>query len=382
MSIYRRKSGRYAVLVDLDPSALGARRRRSLGTFTTRKEAERAEREALTARDRGVDLAPGVITVAQLLEQFVKNRESLGRGAKTIEEYQRIANLYVVPHVGSVAVAKLRPAMVSAWIATIVERGGATGKPISAKTARHAFALLSSALRWGVRLELAGRNVCESVEPPKPPRTEAKALRDDEVSRLVAISRGTRWQQFIAIALASGARRGELLALTWDDVDLQERRMTIAASLSQTAARVFLKTTKTDRRRIVPLSTGMLAAFRAQRAMQAADRLRTGRHYAADANAVFTDELGQRYSPKSATNAIARLATAAGIETTSLHALRHTAASLLIGSGVDVRTAAAILGHSNASVTLSVYAHVVEGSERAAIDLLGDRLERAGGSAS
>jgi len=61
-------------------------------------------------------------------------------------------------------------------------------------------------------------------------------------------------------------------------------------------------------------------------------------------------------------------------------ALRHTAASMLIGAGVDVRTTAAILGHSNASTTLSVYAHVVEGSERAAIELLGDRLKQAGSS--
>jgi len=333
MSIYRRKSGRYAVLVDLDPTALGARRRRSLGTFGTRKEAERAEREALSARDRGVDLAPGVISVAQLVERFIQDRAVLGRGAKTIEEYRRMATLYIVPHIGSATVAKLRPAMVSAWTATLMERGGAKGRPISAKTARHAFALLSSALRWGVRLELAARNVCDSVEPPRPSRREAKALCDDDVQRLIDAARGTRWQNFIAIALGSGARRGEILALDWDHIDLDGKRMTIEGSMSQTAARVFLKSTKTDRSRTVPLSSSMVAAFRAQRALQAADRLRFGQHYDAEATAVFTSELGARLTPKAATNAIARLATAAGIATTSLHALPSMATSKCTSRG-------------------------------------------------
>ncbi len=264
-----------------------------------------------------------------------------------------------------------------------MQSGGAGGKPISAKTARHAFALLSSALRWGVRLEIAGRNVCESVDAPKPPRSEAKAHSDEDRAALCAASVGTRWQYFIALAFASGARRGELLALSWKHIDLDSSapNMTIAGSLSQTGGRVFVKSTKSDRVRVVPLSVAMVAALRAKRAMQAADRLRLGGAYVTDlASAgapVFTDELGERQTPKSATNAIARLANVAGVPTTSLHALRHTAATLLIGSGVDVRIAASILGHANASVTLGVYSHVVAGAERSAIDLLGSRLERA-----
>lgn len=367
------------MLVDLHAVTPGKRKRRSLGTFATKKEAARAEREALTAIDRGVDLAPGVISVSQLLERYVGDREALGRGAKTLEEYRRTANLYIVPHLGGVTVAKLRPAMVSAWTAILVQRGGVSGKPIAAKTARHAFALLSSALRWGMRLELVGRNVCESVDAPKAARSEAKALSDEERTAVVAQARGTRWQHFIALALASGARRGELLALTWDRVDLDSGlcTMTIAGSLSQTGGRIFVKSTKSDRVRVVPLSSSMVAAFRAQRAMQAADCLRLGSAYiVGPALAVFTDELGVRQSPKSATNAVARIAESAGVSTTSLHALRHTAATLLIGSGVDVRTAASILGHANASVTLGVYSHVVAGAERIAIERLGERLER------
>ena len=148
--------------------------------------------------------------------------------------------------------------------------------------------------------------------------------------------------------------------------------------MSQVAKRVFLKGTKTDRARVVPLSSTMVAALKAQRSLQAADRLALGPAYSVDpSDPIFTNELGERLSPKAATNAFARLATVAKVSTTSLHALRHTAASFIIGSGIDARTAATIRGHANPSVTLNVYSHALQGSEAAAIDIFGERLDRA-----
>ena len=192
------------------------------------------------------------------------------------------------------------------------------------------------------------------------------------------MARGTRWEAFIAIALLLGARRGEVLALTWNDVDLDAGRVIIRASLSQTMGAIALKTTKTDRVRTVPTSASTVAAFRKQRAQQAADKLRIGEAYRVDLTLpIFTDEFGDRLSPKAATNAFARLAKKAGLSTTSLHSTRHTTATTLVRAGIDLRTISSILGHSNASVTLGIYSHVVEGAERAAVDVLEGRLEPA-----
>jgi integrase len=174
-----------------------------------------------------------------------------------------------------------------------------------------------------------------------------------------------------------GARRGELLALTWDDVDFEARRVTVRASLSQTAAATAIKSTKSGRVRKIPLTTSATEAFRRQRVLQNEDRLANGDIYQADPRRpVFTDEMGVQLSPKAATNAFARIATKAGIGTTSLHSTRHTAATHLIAGGIDVTTTAAILGHSTPTVTLSIYSHVVEGDESATMDVLGDRLEQ------
>lgn len=378
MSVYKRKSGRWAVRVDVDRAADGHRTRRALGTFTTRKEAERVERDALSAKDRGIDLSPATVSVKVLVDRYVSNRGALGRGLKTIEEYQRVADLYIAPHLGSVIVSKLKPASISAWISILLDHGGRKEAPISAKTVRHAYSLLNAALRWGIKMEIVGRNACEAVTPPKPARSSAKALSIDEVTALSAAARGSRWEPFITIALMLGARRGEVLALGSEDVDLDNGRVTIRASLSQTKGRIAIKSTKTDRIRSVPITASTCAAFRKQRAQQAADKLRAGEAYEDDpTRPVFTDEMGNRLSPKAATNAFARLATKASISTTSLHSTRHTTATMLVRAGVDLRTVSSIMGHSNASVTLGIYSHLVEGAERVAVDALEGPMQRA-----
>ncbi len=427
MSVYKRKSGRYAVAIDVEdprpfrivealPPAVDGRRRvkalqrfktdadakrelarlskadpdrqlsveriargkRNLGTFKTKKEAEQAERAALEAKDRGVDVEPTTLTVADLAERYVAQRRTLERcGLKTAEEYERVVRLYIEPHFRGVPVRKLRPAAVSEWVVTLMRGGGRNGKPISARTAKHAFALLSGALRWAVRQQIVFQNACDAAEAPTPKRSEARALEPDEVSKIIAIARGTRWENFVDLALMLGARRGELLALTWADVDFEARRVTVRASLSQTAGATAIKSTKSGRVRMIPLTAAAIDAFRRQKVLQNEHRLADGDFYQADPRRpVFTDEIGVQLTPKAATNAFARLARKAGIGTTSLHSTRHTAATHLIAGGIDVTTTAAILGHSTPTVTLSIYSHVVEGNESAAMDVLGERLEK------
>jgi integrase len=374
MSVYRRKSGRWAVLVDADQDAAGKRVRRTLGTFSTRKDAERAEREALTMRDNGIDLVPTTVSIATLVERFIDDREVLGRGAKTIEEYRRNATLYVNPYLGQRSVAKLRPAHVTEWVATLLRGGGVKGRALSAKTVRHAFTLLSASLRWAVRMQLAGRNVCEAVNSPRVARSEAKALSAAELIAVLNVARETRWAAFATLALALGARRGELCAVTWLDVDLVSKTIAIRKSVSQTKATVALKSTKSGHTRILPLSRLALEALEWQRAMQVNDRRAAGRAYE-DGDSVFTDALGARVTPKAATNAFARIAVKAKISTTRLHDLRHTTATTLLTSGVDVRTTAGVLGHVNPNVTLSVYAHLVVDTQRDAVEKLGATLD-------
>lgn len=159
----------------------------------------------------------------------------------------------------------------------------------------------------------------------------------------------------VLLDYSTAARRGELLALRWSNIDSNNNTVTISASLSQTKDGVSLKGTKIDRTRTVPLSRLALEALTRQRAMQAADKLRVGQLYC-DAGFVFADELGACVSPMAATNAYARISRKARISSTRLHVLRHTAATTMLLAGVDVATTAGVLGHSTPTTTLGIYA--------------------------
>jgi integrase len=236
MSIYKR-AGRWHVRVDLDPHPTGTRNRRSLGSFPSKKAALAAEREALIARDRGVDIAPARLTIAQLMERFFADREALDRAEKTVSEYRLLNRLYVAPHLGGKPVSKLKPAHIAEWTSFLLREGGQSSARLAAKTVNHAFRLLNAALRWGIRMELVLRNVCEAVTPPSVPKSAAKAFEVAEVGKLLAAAAGTRWEAYVTLALATGARRAELLALNWADVDEDTRSVTICRAMCQLVGR-------------------------------------------------------------------------------------------------------------------------------------------------
>lgn len=379
MSIYKRKSGRYAVVI---AKAEGSTKRRSLGTFATLKEAEKAEREALTARDRGSNVSPKRITVAEMMAEFLEHcrNEPERHTAATIETYTLKDRRYIEPKLGAILLSKLSVAAVAEWKNELRATIGRSGKPLSPKTVHNVFGLLHAALSLAVGLEYIGRNVCD-VKAAKPARpatgTHAgKALTDDEIRRLLKAAEATRWRSFIVLALATGARRGELCGLSWADIDLDATRLCIRHSLSQTKGCVELKDTKTHRERKVGLSSWALDALRRQRVMLAEDRLRAPVGLYGDSDAVFANELGEHVTPMAATKAFRRIAKAAGISTRRLHDTRHTAASHLIGDGTDIRTVAGVLGHESPNITLSIYAHLLENASQKATDRLGERMER------
>lgn len=381
MSIYKRKSGRYAVLIDLESTALGGRRRKSVGTFRTRKEAEAAERKALDARDRGIDLSPKTVTVEQLLERFIADRRAKGRALRTVMRYDELAKLTISPHIGGIAIAKLSPAHLSSWLATIAERGSAAEKPLAPKSVKHAFALLRSALRWAIRHDLAWRNVADAVDAPSVPRSQARAIDEDEAARFFQAADATRWGPFFRLALGTGARRGELLALRWEDVAIPEvgqAALTVRRAFVEPkgkGGRIVEKSTKTDQVRTIPLGALAIEALRRQWAMQAQERREAGPAYA-DTGHVFQHELGGPVGPDLATKAFARSRKLSKVNAT-LHDLRHTAASWMLASGVDVASVARILGHTTPSTTLGIYAHVMPASGSQAIATIDDRLGRA-----
>lgn len=375
MSVYKRKSGRWAVRIDLYATSTGARRRRNLGTFTTKREAEAAERAALSARDRGTEIAAGTATVAQIFEGYLAQARSR-IGTKTHERYRELTDKNVLPKLGAIQAARLRPTHLSALYAELLESGRANGKGgLSPRTVGHVHTLIHGALGWALRMELVSRNIADVVTAPKAVRREAKALTVEEAQQLIDGTRETRVGALFTFALATGLRRGELVALRWDAIDEKTGTVAIRGSASYALGEVTEKEPKTGRGRTIALSPLAIEALRTQKARQAQERLAAGALYVVRGY-VFADELGERLHPRAVTSAFRRAAKRLKISTTSFHSLRHTCASWMIGAGVDVRTAASVLGHASPTVTLTTYAHLIAGAQVSAVAAVEDRLRR------
>jgi integrase len=364
VSIHKRKSGRYTVRIDTEGA--GPRKRLNLGTFATRKEADRAEREALTARDRGTALASSRLTMTELFERFILARAH-EHSPTTVYGY-RAAWKRCAP-IASIAVEKLRPAHLSSLYSALAVSGRYDGGSLSTKSLGHTAALVKALLRWAVDLEIVARNVAtvSAAKPPRGQQKRVKAYAGIEATRLVAEASKTRYGPLVIIAFTTGLRRGELAGLQWHDIDFERATATIArAVVKLPGADAIVKSTKTGSTATIALSEAAIDALRRQRALQAQEKLLAGEFFD-DQGFIFASPIGGVPSPGAISHAVRRIAARAGTSVRGVHAMRHSTASWMLREGADVRTVQAVLRHSAASTTLNTYAHEIEGAQAAAV---------------
>ena len=251
---------------------------------------------------------------------------------------------------------KLRPEHIEQWHAALLATG------LSARTVGHAHRVLSAALKRAVENGTLARNVCAIRRPPAVEAQEVAILTPAEVSAVTDSLRGHALHPIVSLALASGLRRGELLALQWSDIDLDRGVLRVERSVEETKAGLRIKSPKTKRsRRNVTLAPDAVAMLRAHRKQQLELRLALGQ--GGQPTLVFTTiEGGSLHLSRD----WRRVCRQRKLPLVSFHALRHTHVSLLIHAKVDILMISRRLGHERTSTTLDTYGHLVEGSDAAA----------------
>jgi integrase len=222
---------------------------------------------------------------------------------------------------------------------------------------------LAQAKLWG----LVRENAAELAKPPRALDQEVKMLQPAEAAALVERLRGGPLYMIALLGLATGMRRNEMLGLRWCDVDLGAGRIKIEQSLEQTITHgVRVKSPKTrSGRRTISLPGHLVAELRQHWISQQEQRLAVGLGKAADTSPVLAGADGTYQSPGAISQAWGR-----AVPDYKLHSLRHTHASMLIASGMDVLTISRRLGHASATVTLSVYGHMIAGSDDRAAQIV------------
>lgn len=291
------------------------------------------------------------------------------RKATTKAMYATVARKHVVgSKVGGLALDKLRPMHVEAWIV------GLRAKGLSESTVRSAYTILRSVLDTAVRDGALARNPVAAVKRPKVTSKEAAFLTPAQVRTLLEATRKSRYAPVFEVLVNTGLRRGEALALQWSDVDFEKSILRVRGTLARVDGELTVTEPKTAKsKRSVHVSPTTERVLRAVRATQREERIKAGSQWV-QTGYVFTTETGQPCDPRNALRALKVACERVGLIGVGLHTLRHSAASVMLSSGVPLKVVSEILGHASIAITGDVYGHVSPDVSADALTSLSDAL--------
>lgn len=397
----KHKSGSTTYLLKYEGAKAGGQRKIHYKTAsgTTLRDAQRELRSLLKSIDDGVHVDHTRVTLGDWIEAWLRDHVAPRVGNKTHERYAELLNLHIKPRLGAVEVQKLTAVTIQNAYRELLESGRrirvkkgedaevqpATRGGLSTATVRAVHVALSACLKTAARQRVIARNPCEDVTPPRPPRSSAeqaavKALDPERLGALLKALQGSDLFLLTALLAATGLRRGEALALRWEDVDMGANLLRVQRSVEETRADgVAIKDRPKTKgsRRTITMDDGLTALLKAEWKRQAEDQLKLGRRVPREALVFHPDPRnpGKPWAPDWLSRKFTRRVVKHGFVGVSLHSLRHTAATLWLQSGAPVHVVAARLGHHSPTVTLSVYAHVVGRGEAQVAEIAGNVLK-------
>lgn len=341
----------------------------------SKRDAQREMRRQVDAVENGTHTDPGKMTLATWLTTWADGRRHSISG-KTAERYDELIGKHIAPQIGHVLLGKVTPVVLNGFYAERLEKGRLDGKGgLSPQSVRHLDRLLHRAFHDAIRSRLLSLNPTDYVDRPKVQRKPKATLQDGELPALLAKAAGGRLYAPLFIILATGCRRGELLALRWRDIDFEAGVAQIVQTIEETKVHgLRFKDVKTAAgRRRIDLPGSALGVLRAHQIEQKKTALALGIGWSSE-GLVFPYGDGTPWKPRNFTKAVKTLAAAAGVARFSPHAGRHDHFTRLLKGGIHPKVAQARAGHSSVMVTMDVYSHVTDGMQQAAAEQIDNVL--------
>ncbi|MBK9165837.1 MAG: tyrosine-type recombinase/integrase [Bryobacterales bacterium] len=368
--IVKRSENSYSIKLDLgrDPST-GARRQKWFTVEGNKKKAEAELARLLNEINIGTFVEPAKLTVASYLDRWLEDYVSVNLAGKSTERISSAIKHHVKPALGALPLHRLAPLHLQSFYAAALKPGarkdGREGS-LSPQTVLHFHRILFQALKQAVRWQLLARNPAEAVEPPKVRRPEVAVLDEHRSAFLLDAALGTRLYIPVMLAITAGLRRGEILALRWQDVGFESGLLWIRRAVEQTKQEIRIKEPKSRQgRRSVALPPLAMEALKAHLAGQQERRALLGAAYQ-DNDLVCCVEDGSLWKPSAFTSAYRDLLRRRKLDGPNFHALRHSHASQLLRAGIDMKVISSRLGHSRTAFTADTYIHLLPGQDQEA----------------
>lgn len=360
-SIFQRKDGRWAATITLE----GQKRKTFYGK--TRKEVQEKLRVALNEQKQGTLVTGPQQTVKQYLEHWFEDVHRPTLRVSSYTRYRSLLNNHILPVLGDIQLQKLTAQHVQALYARKAKEG------LSSKSIQNIHGLLHKALDNAVKWGLVSRNVCNVVSTPRLIRHEIHPLTREQAQKFLEKVRGQKLEAILTLALTTGMRRGELLALRWQDINFETMSLHVSRTVSRIAGHGYVENDpKTSRsRRMIMLPLFIIEMLNQHRFNQEKARLKAGVRWK-EQGLVFSNTHGGYLHPDYLLVRFHRLLKEIGLPDMRFHDLRHSAATILLSMGVHPKVVQELLGHSQISMTMDIYAHVLPSMQKEAMGKLND----------
>ena len=360
-TICLRADGRWTSVITTG-IGLDGRRKRKAFYGKTRKEVADKMAQAIQDMKLGLVVDPKRISLGDFLGQWLEESVRQTVRCTTYENYSTLVRVHIVPALGTTQLQKLTPLQVQRFLNQKLASG------LSTRSVQYLLVLLRRVLRLAVKWQMVQKNVALDVDPPRVTHREVTPLTVEQARRFLESVRGDKLEALYITAVALGLRRGEVLALRWEDLDFGGGTLSVRGSLQRAGGKLQILETKTDKsRRSVVMPQIVASALKSHRVRQLEHRLAVGQKWT-EQGLVFPNFYGGLNCPRRLNRQFDEALMKAGLPKVRFHDLRHGAATMLLSQGVAVKTISEVLGHSNTRMTLDVYSHVLGTMRQEAAD--------------
>src|SRR3989440_1802729 len=327
----------------------------------TKQEAERKRNEMLRELERGMLATGPQRKLGEYIQDWLENTHKSKLRLSVYLNYRKHVK-HIVAGLGDIWLQKLTPQQVQGFLSKKLSEG------LSPKYVREMLGVLSLALNNAVKWGYLLRNVCELVTRPRIPKHEIAPLTLDQARRFRQHIQGHRFEVLITMAVVTGMRRGELLSLRWSDIDFQRNILQVLHTVDRFAGHGYVEGEPKSAAGVRSIRLpGFLADMLKQHRVQQLVR-KSGSKTWEERDLVFPNSRGGYLHPNHLGEAFRALLEEAGLPAIRFHDLRHSAATILLSMGGNIKVIQEMLGHSDISITLRVYGHLLPSMQQEAVD--------------
>jgi len=347
---------------------VGSGKNRETKYFETQKDANAWRHTIIEQRRQGLVFAGSKVSLSKFLDEWLVVAKTSVR-PNTYQQYSQVVHQHIIPVLGEIVLRDLRPDHVQSLYTNKLANG------VSPNTTRMIHAVIHRALNHALKLGLTYRNVADSVTRPKVVRKEMKTLNDYQVRQLIQVAESEQMRLLLWVAVVTGLRQGELLGLKWSDLDWTSRRIQVQRQVQRRKGDglVFCEPKSASGRRVIVLGKSTIEKLREYKNNQLKERILLGEKWQ-DYDLIFPSPIGTPFDPSNVLKAYKDCLKRAGLPNLRFHDLRHSAATLMLQQGVNPKIVSERLGHSDISLTLNTYSHVLPPMQEEAAEKMDDLL--------